>query len=680
MLGHLGYTAPAQLIGADQANLKGHWEARPIARFNDRMLEFSGSNWRDWQPLNRNWHGTPYFNGFVEEGVTILNEVFGNAPMIVLKDPRLCRLTAVWQEILKVSGFSTTVFLPLRHPAEVAASLGARNKIDPAQAQYLWLRYMLDAELGTRKDRRFLFRYADFVHDWRGTLRRAEKRIGAKFPRLNDCVANTVDSFVDQALYRNRASKLASAGDLHPLVAEAHEIFTDWASTGERPGDHQRLDEIDVEFSSFSGRARPLFVVFDHIQEQLNGLESSIVRHKARIDGAGAPGAALASVEGPGIPEIGEATSPQGDDIDRLQIALAELSYDLLGDTEGLRAALAQFAKGEGDASLTKLAKAKFEAEIAQLKNELGSLREHSDKQISEAEGRFERAQKSEADAAAAVEQARSAKAELESRVSVLASELEQKRAETDDIYAERDELKNEVAALKAQVEAAVSNEGSLNAQLARNSDELLTSLNDLVALGNLLRNEEQKCTKLAADRKVFEKRIREQELKLSAARTEIVEIRQQYDTKLQDWRNEQAERKAVKNKLINLRVRHKAVSEEAATYERQLMLADRQLKLNDVNVAVSSRILDEMSKRRVSFPESSSRSKFLANIPSSSMKRWQQFCRILTESGIFDPESYLALHPDVAASGVDPLIHFLTHGLAEGRTLDEGADRCSLR
>lgn len=33
-----------------------------------------------------------------------------------------------------------------------------------------------------------------------------------------------------------------------------------------------------------------------------------------------------------------------------------------------------------------------------------------------------------------------------------------------------------------------------------------------------------------------------------------------------------------------------------------------------------------------------------------------------------FDPHAYLAAYPDVAASGQDPLVHFIAHGLSEGR------------
>src|SRR5688572_26439653 len=39
-----------------------------------------------------------------------------------------------------------------------------------------------------------------------------------------------------------------------------------------------------------------------------------------------------------------------------------------------------------------------------------------------------------------------------------------------------------------------------------------------------------------------------------------------------------------------------------------------------------------------------------------------------IERSGLFDGAEYLRLHPDVAASGIDPLAHYVRHGAMEGR------------
>ena len=46
-----------------------------------------------------------------------------------------------------------------------------------------------------------------------------------------------------------------------------------------------------------------------------------------------------------------------------------------------------------------------------------------------------------------------------------------------------------------------------------------------------------------------------------------------------------------------------------------------------------------------------------------------------IAASGLFDPAWYLRLYPDVAAAGVDPLLHYVTAGAAEGRFPGPGFD-----
>ncbi len=43
-------------------------------------------------------------------------------------------------------------------------------------------------------------------------------------------------------------------------------------------------------------------------------------------------------------------------------------------------------------------------------------------------------------------------------------------------------------------------------------------------------------------------------------------------------------------------------------------------------------------------------------------------FGQQLLESGLFDPNFYLTQYPDVAKTGIDPLSHYLSHGVVEGR------------
>jgi len=48
---------------------------------------------------------------------------------------------------------------------------------------------------------------------------------------------------------------------------------------------------------------------------------------------------------------------------------------------------------------------------------------------------------------------------------------------------------------------------------------------------------------------------------------------------------------------------------------------------------------------------------------------KWQH--KRLLRKGLFDAATYVSRYPDVLETGVDPLRHYITHGLAENRTFE---------
>lgn len=727
ILAQLGYVAPENMIGANKSNPKGHWEAESVARFNDRILMFAGTKWRSWDALNRNWINTPYFDRFVEEGRAVLSEAFADAPMIVLKDPRLCRLASVWHEILGLSGFETTVFMPLRHPAEVSASLGTRNSIDAAQGQYLWLRYMLDAESGTRGRRRFLFRYSNLVSDWRETLRQAEVAIGAVFPRLNDTTAASIDAFVDQTLYRNRSTSLEEGGMLHPLVEELYEILAGWADGGERADDYSRIDEIDEIFSEFAKEVRPLFLVFDSVQDRLKEMHASLVQQNAGLAEMRSQAEDGGATDPAVSPDLIKTISAQSDEIGGLQGTLKQMTRELVDDESGLRANLAKlFSAAQSDkiaaVAGARMAKEESNDKIAALTDELAVMREASEtatKQMTKLQETIESLRHHDAQATADAKQAHENMSELESRISALTSELEQKRAEIDHVYAERDGIAKQMELLDLDVEGARERELGLEKKLQRSNDELIASLDEIVSLANLLRNEEQKILKIQTDLeaekktgRVLEKQLEAQRLNAAALQQQVAKLREDLANAVSDRRAVSDKKRVADAKLIALRERYatgqakadlleqglRAQSARSGELETEKSVANLKLKtlrskheamlakqsrLLDENKQIDirarslmchaesiSRILAEMNEKQVIFPSMNNRRGVLGFLLGSRQRRWKQFCDSLAEQKIFDANVYLTLHPDVAGSGMDPLVHYLSRGHLECRDL----------
>lgn len=62
-----------------------------------------------------------------------------------------------------------------------------------------------------------------------------------------------------------------------------------------------------------------------------------------------------------------------------------------------------------------------------------------------------------------------------------------------------------------------------------------------------------------------------------------------------------------------------------------------------------------------------SDRPRWWSLLPAASRRLRER--KLLQRSGMFDYAAYCEIHPDVAASGGDPLDHYLRHGIHEGRS-----------
>lgn len=166
----LGATPPRTLMGPKPENPKGFWESEVLMAFNDEILARANSSWDDAELLD-----AAVFEG--ESGIDLkrranekLQEEFDGAATIVIKDPRICRFYPFWRDVLVGAGYDPIVILPLRDPAEVAASLRARNGIPIADGLKLWRRHVEDAEQATRGQRRHIVMWRNFLANWRDVV------------------------------------------------------------------------------------------------------------------------------------------------------------------------------------------------------------------------------------------------------------------------------------------------------------------------------------------------------------------------------------------------------------------------------------------------------------------------------------------------------------------------------
>ena len=301
MLNLLGCDLPKTMMAANWSNEAGHWESCTIASLNDEILESGGSNWHDWLAFNPSWASSPKAAEFKDKALAALEAEFGQSRLFVLKDPRICRLVPFWLDVLESAGIRPVIISPARNPLEVAESLEARDGIDPALGQLLWLRHVLEAEAGSRGLSRCHTSYDALLTGWPKLAAAAQAALGISWPRLSPRASEEIDEFLSKRL-RHHHQPQASVLD-NPLLSEwlreTFDVFSRWADKGENDADYATLDRIRTELNAAApafarlilagerstAKARELEANLTEISTKLSQAEAAVVTQQGQVEG-----------------------------------------------------------------------------------------------------------------------------------------------------------------------------------------------------------------------------------------------------------------------------------------------------------------------------------------------------------------------------------------------------------
>ena len=154
VLNELGVAISDDLIPPSRENVRGYFESQTIATLQDDILKVFGTAWNapnSFRALPPQWWkapaAAPYRNALTRYVASELDQ----HPIWAFKDPRTMRMMPLWMEIVAELGAEPSFLLATRNPNEVAGSLYARGKTDPAIAELLWLEHNVDALLACRE-------------------------------------------------------------------------------------------------------------------------------------------------------------------------------------------------------------------------------------------------------------------------------------------------------------------------------------------------------------------------------------------------------------------------------------------------------------------------------------------------------------------------------------------------
>lgn len=204
VLNLLGADLGSELLRPGFSNEKGFWEHRAAYEHNDRLLLGLNRSWDDVRPLPDAWLERPIARDIRAQLVDEMRADFASSGLWAVKDPRLCRLVPLWSSIVTEIGASPVAVLVIRHPAEVARSLMARNEMSFEHGCLLWAMYMLEAERDTRAMPRCAVTYDQLLGDWSSVAERIRQELGVPLQVSESRVAQ-VDGYLDRGERHHRA-------------------------------------------------------------------------------------------------------------------------------------------------------------------------------------------------------------------------------------------------------------------------------------------------------------------------------------------------------------------------------------------------------------------------------------------------------------------------------------------
>jgi hypothetical protein len=659
----LGFTLPSTLLASNAANERGFWESVNVNRLNDELFAAAGVSWRAWQPLAAEW-STPELKA---KALALLQSEFGDAEHFVLKDPRICRLLPFWRDVLAQFDARALVLLPLRHPLEVAASLAARNGIEPALSNLIWLRYVLDSEFASRDLPRAFVTYDDLLNKWAPVMDKVRRDLAITWPRAPVQAKPDIEAFLSPA-DRHHSESAASAEDprVPKWVRTTYSILRRWARQRERKADRAKLNRIRGEFDAIPEAFLPFMAYAPFEQSRVSKQLVTTLRQDAK---------ALRQQLESATETSGQLSTEIAQTKDR-QRALEQQLHSALGASERERAdAAAQLAALES-AHRQALGAAAVQLAQSEERDKAGARRiGELEKQLEQSADELVRFSAHEQQLQLALDASERERSNAAARLAALENAHRQALAAAAGRLAQSEERENaglrRIGELEKRLEQSTDELARLAAQLATRSAELAASQQQLEDVAARLNSSEENLVRIARDAR--------------AKNTKIAELQAEVERLGKESRDERGSRISLEVKLedvqanlsrtrVDLSRSHEHVTRLRADAARTQAELSRRHKEREDARHEAQRLANELkaihSSRAWKLIQRFNRTTGAA-LRRIGIRRnpEKQALRLLASSELFDPAWYLAVNPDVAAAGMDPALHYLRHGAAERRS-----------
>lgn len=240
-----GCALPAGLKQGNEGNPGGYWESLEVEKLSNEFFLRHETTYAD--PTLTLQGELPFTQEETHLCIGQIRDFLSRCPQgapLLIKDPRIVVLFDFWMQAARAEGFKVKVIVALRHPMEVAASLGAwaARATSPASLelrQAIWLKYNLLSERYSREAPCVFTEYSNLLDDWKFQVARISRALELD---LTTDAAAEVDAFLSPDLHRQRYEGPITDAFGYPWVSDTYSILA--RAARDQPLDVARLDEI----------------------------------------------------------------------------------------------------------------------------------------------------------------------------------------------------------------------------------------------------------------------------------------------------------------------------------------------------------------------------------------------------------------------------------------------------
>ncbi len=273
----LGATiGPNRLETISAVNAEGFWEDSVVVAINEALLAAAGRSWFDHRAWQVESIGAQQHEQLHNQALAHMRDCYGNQPLTVLKDPRLCRLLPFWLDVWDKVGFSVRCLYAIRHPVMVASSLYTRDRIPYEYAVLLWLRYTLDAITNSSEVAGIVVPF-DVLLEQPVLLPQAlTKELGIELPCAEASWRNLAASSLDTRLRHNRVATSVAAQ--LPWVRLALDVFAALSDAAFKKIDQNQLHGLLLGYQSVLDEDNEYINALQRVSNELMWLSAEAVR------------------------------------------------------------------------------------------------------------------------------------------------------------------------------------------------------------------------------------------------------------------------------------------------------------------------------------------------------------------------------------------------------------------